>query len=79
MSPALDGTTPTPESGPPFDPAMDLPGVPHDWRVLWCPHCGYAVIWDSKPLMEEYDAGAWRRFLLEEAAVHDCPCGERHG
>jgi len=37
------------------------------------------VIWDSKPLMEEYDAGAWRRFLLEEAAVHDCPCGERHG
>lgn len=61
--------TEAPESTP-FDPCMDLPGVPDDWRVFWCPGCGYAVTWDATA--EDDDWGLWYR-IVQEAARHDCP------
>lgn len=58
--------------GPPFDPNMDLPGIPDDWRVLWCPGCGYSVAWDQRTVVEERNLQAFTQFVHLEAAFHDC-------
>lgn len=66
---------PSDAPGPPFDPRMTLPGLPDDWRVLWCFGCGYAVIWDRS--VEDDDWDIWHHVVHKEAAPHDCPALER--